>query len=51
MINLKTKERVILDQKNSFLGKVERNIPYQMEILSESILFMEIRERNVQEKI
>lgn len=51
LINLKTKERVILDQKNSFLGKVERNIPYQMEILSESILFMEIRERNVQEKI
>ncbi|RAX52300.1 hypothetical protein [Helicobacter sp. 11-8110] len=50
LTNLETKERIILDKKN-FLGKVGSNIPYQMEIISENVLFIEIRERNTKEKL
>lgn len=49
LTNLETKEKIILDKKN-FLGKVGSNIPYQMEIISENVLFIEIRERNTKEK-
>lgn len=46
LTNLDTKERFIVGDKYCGIVKVAKGVRYQMEILSASVLFIEVRERN-----
>ena len=46
LINLQDKSEIIFDFKTYFIGKIGKNIPYKMEIMSDKLLFIEVRERN-----
>lgn len=47
--NLETKESFLVDKEHCGIVKIAKGIPYQMEVLSEGVLFIEVRERNIKE--
>lgn len=46
LINLNSGEVIMLDDESCLVAKIAKNIPYQMEMVSESLLFIEVREKN-----
>ncbi|MDY2585309.1 hypothetical protein [Helicobacter sp.] len=46
LTNLDTNTEIVLSQKQCKIAKIAKGVCYQMEILSDSLLFIEVRERN-----